>query len=227
MQAKLYNNVLEKDIFNKYQELVMSLDLENIIYNKELGRYTITCLTAAKDGNMTFQNTYDIKDIERNFIVPQESEHLDKVIDMTYDIHKQLWDLAKEAFESETLLPSYAIICLYKEDGNLEMHKDFGSNKYVLDFCLYQKHPWDFYVEEEKFSMNENDIVSFWGEEQTHGRKEYPNPKENIVCNIMFVYAEPDSWFFVSPFEHHTAIKKIIFKNRYGLGHLRENPKNL
>jgi len=227
MQTKFYHNVLDKDLFKKYQNLMMSLNLDNMAYNKELGRYTLTCLTAAKDGNMTFNSVYDIKDLESNLIVKEENKHLDDVIDITYDIHKDLWSLAKETFQSETLLPSYAIICLYKEDGNLEMHKDFASNKYVLDFCLYQKHPWDFYVEDEKFSMEENDIVAFWGEDQVHGRKDYPNPKENIVCNIMFVYAEPDSWFFTSPIEHHAAIKKIRFKNLHGLGHLRQNPKNL
>jgi hypothetical protein len=115
-------------------------------------------------------------------------------------------------------MPTYAIICLYKDKANLEMHKDFYCNRYVLDFCLYQKYPWDFYVEEEKFTMEENDIVSFYGEAQDHGRKDYPNPEENVVCNIMFVYAEPEDWFFNSPIEQHNGIKKIIFKNRYGLG---------
>ena len=218
MQANLYKNVLNKDIFDNYQDKVMSLDLEGVTYNKDFGRYTITCFTAIRNGKLKVGKPVNVDEIESSFPKDQIPKDFDEVVKLTYQTHNFLTDFAKTTFNSETLMPTYAIVCLYKDKANLEMHKDFYCNRYVLDFCLYQKYPWDFYVEEEKFSMEENDIVSFYGEAQDHGRKDYPNPEENVVCNIMFIYAEPDDWFFNSPIEQHTGIKKIIFKNRYGLG---------
>jgi hypothetical protein len=218
MKAELHKDVLDKEIFYKYQDKVMSLNLDALTYNKEFGRYGITAFTAARDGSIKVNKPFNINEIESNLTEDQKSKEFDEVVTITYDVHKLLIDFARKTFNSETLMPTYAMVCLYKDEANLEMHKDFYCSRYVLDFCLYQKYPWDFYVEGEKFTMEDNDIVSFYGEEQEHGRKDFPNSDENIVCNVLFFYAEPEDWFFTSPIEQHSGIKKIKFRSIHGIG---------
>ena len=220
MQAKLEHNVLPEEIFKSYQEQILSLDVNEMHYNKGLQRYILTSLTAYRDGLIknkdgVVDQSKSIEELESadgDVLQIKSKEHRDARI-TTYNIHKSLVEFARKTFNSETLQPTYAIVCYYKDRGQLEMHRDFYCNRYVVDYCLYQKHPWDFYVEDEKFSMVENDTVSFYGLDQIHGRKDYPHPDDNSVINVMFVFAEPEDWYFNNHIENHKSILKYLRGN--------------
>lgn len=105
--------------------------------------------------------------------------------------------IARETFNSETLLPSYAIFAHY--EGNqaaLPKHKDNNACTYTIDLCLYQITPWSLWVEGKEYMLDENKAVAFYGEDQEHWREKFPNPTENQVGQVFFHFVEPDHWFF-------------------------------
>jgi hypothetical protein len=111
--------------------------------------------------------------------------------------HKMLLPLAKEEFQSETLLPSWCLISIYEgKEARLWKHKDDNACTYHINYTIFHKTPWDFYVEGQKFSPKENDAVFSYGEEQEHWREDFPDPENNLVANAFFFYTEPDHWFF-------------------------------
>lgn len=221
MQAKIEHDVLPEEVFKEYQKQILSLDVNELSYGRGLQRYTLTALTGYRDGLIknkdgVVESLYFPEELENDFTgpdAPEKSEQYKNAVLATYNIHKDLIDFARKTFNSETLQPTYAIVCYYKDRGSLEMHRDFYCNRYVVDYCLYQKHPWDFYVEDEKFSMVENDTVSFYGLDQVHGRKDYPHPEDNSVINVMFVFAEPEDWYFNNAIQNHQSILKHLKSN--------------
>lgn len=111
--------------------------------------------------------------------------------------HEMLLPLAREEFESETLLPSWCLISIYEgEKARLWKHKDDNACTYHINYTIFHKTPWDFYVEGVKFQPEENDAVISYGNDQEHWREEFPNPATNLVANAFFFYTEPDHWFF-------------------------------
>lgn len=124
--------------------------------------------------------------------------------------HQALLPLAREEFESETLVPSWCMISIYEgEQAKLWKHKDDNACTYHINYTVFQKTPWDFYVEGERFSAKENDAVISYGNDQEHWREEFPNPESNLVCNAFFFYTEPDHWFFTEGPSHlYNVIRK-------------------
>jgi hypothetical protein len=111
--------------------------------------------------------------------------------------HEMLLPLAREEFESETLVPSWCLISIYEGDkAKLWKHKDDNACTYHINYTIFHKTPWDFYVEGEKFSPKENDAVISYGNDQEHWREEFPDPEHNLVANAFFFYTEPDHWYF-------------------------------
>jgi hypothetical protein len=111
--------------------------------------------------------------------------------------HEMLLPLAREEFESETLLPSWCLISIYEgENAKLWKHKDDNACTYHINYTVFHKTPWDFYVEGQKFQPEENDAVISYGNDQEHWREAFPDPEHNLVSNAFFFYAEPDHWFF-------------------------------
>jgi hypothetical protein len=111
--------------------------------------------------------------------------------------HEMMLPLAREEFESETLVPSWCLISVYQGDkARLWKHKDDNACTYHINYTIFHRTPWDFYVEGTKFQPEENDAVMSNGNDQEHWREEFPNPKTNLVANAFFFYTEPDHWFF-------------------------------
>jgi hypothetical protein len=129
-------------------------------------------------------------------------------------LHNDLLKKAKEVFKSSTLVPSYTYGIWYTKAGHLEKHKDINPCTYGIDLCVYQKTPWDIYVDDKPYTLMENDALFYYGEEQQHWREEFPNPEDNVVCNILFFYIEPDHWWFTEPKEDHVKILKDLVKER-------------
>lgn len=124
--------------------------------------------------------------------------------------HEMLLPLAREEFESETLIPSWCLISIYETDkARLWKHKDDNACTYHINYTIFHKTPWDFYVEGIKFQPEENDAVISYGEAQEHWREAFPDPEHNLVANAFFFYTEPDHWFFTEgPQYLYTHIRK-------------------
>ncbi len=111
--------------------------------------------------------------------------------------HEALLPLAREEFNSETLVPSWCMISMYEgEQAKLWKHKDDNACTYHINYTISHRTPWPFYVEGIEFNPGENDAVFSYGNDQEHWREEFPDPTRNMVANAFFFYTEPDHWYF-------------------------------
>lgn len=115
--------------------------------------------------------------------------------------HSMFVDIAREEFESNTLLPTWNLMSIYEgSQAKLWKHKDDNACTYHIDFCIFQKEPWDLWVEfngeSKPYKLMENDGLFMYGNDQLHWREEFPSPETNIVANGFFFFAEPDHWYF-------------------------------
>jgi hypothetical protein len=131
--------------------------------------------------------------------------------------HSSLLLLARQIFQSKTLLPTYACFAHYEgPQANLFKHKDTNACTYTIDFCLSQVTPWDLWVENKAYTLHPNQALAYYGNDQLHWREEFTNKQQNKVQMIFFHFAEPEHWFFtkgpqtISPQE----FKKLILERR-------------
>ncbi len=133
---------------------------------------------------------------------------LDSEFDWFRDVFEITVDRARIEFNSQTLLPTYAFFAHYEGNASLYKHKDDNACTYTLDLCLYQNKPWDLYVEEKAYSLEPNQALAYYGNDQEHWRDKFPDPNSQHVAMIFFHYAEPDHWFFTKGPEYlHTHIR--------------------
>lgn len=134
------------------------------------------------------------------------------------DYADKLIPLARSIFESNTLLPTFTLFVHYEGDkANLKKHKDTNACTYTIDLCLYQNKAWDIYVEGKPYTLNPNQALAFYGNDQEHWRENFPD--NNQIGLIFFNFAEPDHWWFKEgkdyPFRNNlkgsgTDIDKLI-----------------
>ena len=108
--------------------------------------------------------------------------------------HEQLTTVAKQLFNSDTLVPSYAFFAYYKRGATLPVHKDSNACTYTIDVCLYQNMPWDLLVEGTPYTLTPNEALAYYGEDQEHGRPKFPSP-DGEVAMAFFHFVEPDHWY--------------------------------
>lgn len=112
------------------------------------------------------------------------------------DFTKKALPLAKEAFNSDTLVPSYTLFSHYQgPKANLLRHKDDNACTYTIDMCVYQETPWDLWVDGSPYTLRENQALAYYGNAQEHWREEFPNPESNYVAMVFFHFVEPDHWW--------------------------------
>jgi len=116
-------------------------------------------------------------------------------------LHQELVDIARLKFGSQTLIPSWNLVSIYEGDqAKLWKHKDDNACTYHIDLSIFQKQPWDLWVEHEgeskPYTLQENDGLFMYGNDQEHWREAFPNPETNLVAQGFFFFAEPDHWFF-------------------------------
>jgi hypothetical protein len=105
-------------------------------------------------------------------------------------------DRARKEFNSNTLLHTYSLLSFYNQDNSrLQAHKDNNACTYTFDICLYSKEPWPIIVEGEEYSLNNNQALCFYGEDQFHSRTEFK--KGNEVLMLFMHFAEPNHIFFI------------------------------
>jgi hypothetical protein len=104
---------------------------------------------------------------------------------------------AREIFNSPTLLPTFCCFVEYSgPQARLHKHKDSNACTYTLDLCIYQTEPWDLWVDGKAYTLQENEALAYYGEDQDHWREDFPNPENQKVGLIFLHYAEPDHKFF-------------------------------
>lgn len=130
---------------------------------------------------------------------------------------------AREAFDSDTLLPTYIMFAHYekREDINpsLYKHKDDNACTYTLDMCVYQNEPWDLWVENKNYTLYPNQALAYYGNDQEHWREEFPNPDTNAVAMIFFHYAEPDHWWHVKGRGYLEVVRGNMTEEEYDKVH--------
>jgi hypothetical protein len=127
-------------------------------------------------------------------------------------VHQNLTHMARDFFESSTLMPTFNFGAFYFGDASLLHHTDVAACTYSIDLCVDQKEPWDLWVEGKAYTLEENEALFYYGESQEHWREKFPNPGHNTVANVFFFFAEPDHWFFNNPRESHIDIMRENYK---------------
>lgn len=122
-------------------------------------------------------------------------------------LHTKLLSVAREKFNSQTLVPSFNFASWYFGNASLEHHTDINACTYSIDLAVYAEIPWDLYVEGVPYALDENDALLYYGESQEHWREPLVNPDNKVVCNVFFFYVEPDHWFITEPVEKHLEIR--------------------
>lgn len=160
------------------------------------------------------------RDLIKNELFPLDKKNhiYDKSFGRYYsspEILKQnidyILNYARNIFNSNTLVPSYFLFAHYEgEEASLFKHVDDNACTYTIDYCLYQSEPWDIFIEGKPYTLNENDAVCFYGEEQTHWREKFPNPTSQYVGMVFFHFVEPEHWYITKGPEY---IKQIRSQN--------------
>lgn len=134
-------------------------------------------------------------------------------------LKKMLNDLtidARKAFNSKTLLPTYALFAHYEgEEASLYKHKDDNACTYTLDMCVYQNEPWDLWVDNRNYTLQPNQALAYYGNDQLHWREKFPNPETNYVAMIFFHFAEPDHWYFTKGPEYLRVVRGEITEEQW------------
>jgi hypothetical protein len=113
------------------------------------------------------------------------------------ELHEKLLDLAREYFEEEDILPSWCLMSIYEgKEAKLWKHRDDNACTYHINFSVFQKTPWELWVEGKPYLLEENDALFTYGNDLEHWREEFPDPDKNMVCNIFLFYCKPDHWYF-------------------------------
>lgn len=103
---------------------------------------------------------------------------------------------ARQIFESETLVPTYALFARYEgPEAKLPRHKDSNACTYTIDLCLEQREPWDLWVIDQPYTLLEGQALAFYGTAQEHWRGAFPAPATNHVSMIFYHFVEPDHWW--------------------------------
>lgn len=124
------------------------------------------------------------------------------------EISEELLPVAREAFNSPTLLSSYTLCSIYETPkAQLWKHKDDNACTYTLDMCVWAKTPWDLYVDGKSYTLLANDALAYYGNDQEHWREAFPDPENNQVAMIFFHYVEPDHWYFTHGPQHLEVIR--------------------
>ena len=120
---------------------------------------------------------------------------------------EKLLPLARDFFNSNTLLHSYSLFAEYSNKNiSLPKHKDDNACTYTIDLVVYQDRPWGIWIEGKEYLLNENEAVLFWGTEQEHWR-ETVEENNDIIAVIFFHYVEPDHWWFTKGPEYINVLR--------------------
>jgi len=132
---------------------------------------------------------------------------------------KKLIPVAREVFGSKDLLPSYSLFAHYEGNSSLYRHKDDNACTYTLDMCVYQNQTWDLGVQHNgqdlKYTLNPNEALAYYGNDQEHWRDAFPNPGSQHVAMVFFHFVEPDHWFYAKGPSYLDVIRGVISEEQW------------
>lgn len=129
--------------------------------------------------------------------------------------------MARQLFESDSLLPTYTLFGHYEgPEARLYRHKDDNACTYTIDLCVYQKYAWDLWVEKQPYSLLPNEALAYYGNDQEHWREAFPMKDTNNVAMIFFHFAEPDHWYFTKGPGYLEVIRGSITEEQWKINNL-------
>jgi hypothetical protein len=141
----------------------------------------------------------------------------------------KLVPLARKTFNSNTLLPSYTLFSHYEGANpppSLYRHKDDNACTYTIDLCLYQTEPWDLWVDNKSYTLQENQALGYYGNDQLHWREEFPNPGTQRVAMVFFHFVEPDHWWFTKGSSYLNVIRGQLTEEAWSKSELIRKTMN-
>lgn len=133
---------------------------------------------------------------------------------------EKLVPVAREIFGSDTLVPSYGLFAHYEGNNpNLFTHKDDNACTYTIDMCVYQTEPWDLDVDGNAYTLQENEALAYYGNDQLHGRGAFPNPNKQHVAMIFFHFVEPDHWWLTKGQNYVEVVRGNITQEQWDIQH--------
>lgn len=108
---------------------------------------------------------------------------------------------AKKIIGNNNIQKAYYFISRYqKKDGivpNLWPHMDQYACQITIDVCIEKNNlDWGLIVDDRLYTEEENSAVVFYGQQQVHGRPEYPTDDEDSYITLLFLhFVTPDHWF--------------------------------
>jgi hypothetical protein len=143
------------------------------------------------------------KEIELDFNESNYSKdfgRFDIVFDFKKDLEEKILNVARKEFDIEDLEITYNQLTKYKiVDGyrpKLNGHVDKLPCTHTIDLCIETTVPeWGLYVENSLFKDKPGGSVFLKGDEDNHGRPEYPSSKENDYCLMLFVNLAPKGFW--------------------------------
>jgi hypothetical protein len=142
----------------------------------------------------------------------------DRNMEILNKLMHQLIPVARKSFNSESLIPTYALFAHYEGQNpppSLYRHKDDNACTYTVDMCVYQKEPWDLWVDNKPYTLYPNEALAYYGNDQEHWREKFPNPQTNHVAMIFFHYAEPNHWWFTKGRSYLEVIRNKISEEQW------------
>lgn len=142
----------------------------------------------------------------------------DNTLPVLGEIAEKLIPVARKAFGSDILLPTYTLFAHYEGQDpapSLYKHKDDNACTYTLDMCVYQTEPWDLWVEDKNYTLYPNQALAYYGNDQMHWREDFPSPETNHVAMIFFHFAEPDHWYFTKGPSYLDVIRNNIAEEEW------------
>lgn len=142
----------------------------------------------------------------------------DNSMQILSEYSQKLIPIARGVFNSQELLPTYTLFAHYEGSNpppSLYKHKDDNACTYTIDMCLYQKEPWSLFVDGVPYTLNENQALAYYGNDQLHWREKFPNPGINHVAMVFFHFADPDHWWFTKGPGYLSVIRNEITEEEY------------
>lgn len=106
---------------------------------------------------------------------------------LLYPIHQRLTPRASELF-GEMVRPSFAFLSVYGGDGICPRHTDRPPCKYTLDLVLDQMEPWEIFICDEPYLLQEGNALAYSGTDQPHHRHRI---QEGNYCTLAFFHYVP------------------------------------
>lgn len=151
-----------------------------------------------------FSEIVDVsKDIEKDFNVSNYSKdfgRFDIVFDFQKDLEDKILHIARKEFGVDDLEITYNQLTKYKiVDGHmprLNGHVDKLPCTHTIDLCIDTTVPeWGLYVEESLFKDKSGGAVFLKGDEDNHGRPDYPSNNEQDHCLMLFINLAPKGFW--------------------------------